>query len=134
MEEYLAAGYMSLGPETSGVAFCPQCGAEYRKPAARCSRCDVLLVDRNPAESPNAEEPADAGVLDVLIQTSLYNPIAITLAESLLRKAEIPFFVMHQDVTARQESGNALGWWSVLVARDRESEAREILQSVESAK
>lgn len=80
------------------------------------------------------EEQADADSLDVLIQTGLDHPIAIALAESLLGEAGIPFFVMDQNVAARQESGNALGWWSVRVARDRESEAREILQSIEGTK
>jgi hypothetical protein len=80
------------------------------------------------------DEQHDEGALDVLIQTGLDNPIGIALAESLLGEAGIRFYVMDQNVAARQESGNALGWWSVRVARDRESEAREILQSVERMK
>ena len=111
------------------MAFCPQCGAEYRKPSARCSHCHILLVARRPEPGTPQADDLD---LDVLIRTGLYHPIAIALAESLLREAGIPFFVMDQDVTARQESGNILGWWSIRVARNRESEAREILQSVES--
>jgi hypothetical protein len=78
------------------------------------------------------EEHPNDGELDVLIRTGLYHPIAIALAESLLQEAGIRFFVMDQNVAARQEAGNPVGWWSVRVARNRESEAREILQSVES--
>ena len=69
--------------------------------------------------------------LDILIHTGLKDPIAIGLAENLLEEAEIPFFAMDRNVAARQESGNFLGWWNVRVPRDREADAREILQSVE---
>jgi len=72
--------------------------------------------------------------LDVLIQTGITNPIAITLAQSLLEEARIPFFTMDQNVAARQESGDFLGWWSLRVPREREAEAREILRSVEESK
>jgi hypothetical protein len=41
---------------------------------------------------------------------------------------------MDQNPAARQESGNFLGWWSVRVPREREAEAREIMQSVEEMK
>jgi len=41
---------------------------------------------------------------------------------------------MDQNPAARQESGNILGWWDVRVPRDRASEAREILQSVQEIK
>ena len=72
------------------------------------------------------------GDLDVLIQTGLVNPIAIGLAKSLLQEAGIRFFCMDQNIAARQESGNFLGWWSVRVPRESEAEAREILISVEA--
>lgn len=71
---------------------------------------------------------------DVWIRTGLYNPIAITLAKSLLTEAGIPFFAMDQNVTANQESGNFFPYWSVRVPSARSSEAREILESVESAR
>jgi hypothetical protein len=77
---------------------------------------------------------SDEGDIDVLIRTGLQNPIAVGLAESLLREARIPFFTMDQNPAARQESGNFLGWWSVRVPREREAEAREILLCVEEMK
>jgi hypothetical protein len=76
----------------------------------------------------------DEGDLDVLIRTSLSGPVAIGLAKNLLDEAGIPFFTMDQTPAARQESGNFIGWWSVRVPRERELEAREILQSVETMK
>ncbi len=71
--------------------------------------------------------------LDVLIRTGLTDPIAIGLVESLLREAGIPFFAMDRNVSARQESGNFLGWWNVRVPKEYEAEAREIVASVEGA-
>ena len=81
-----------------------------------------------------SREQAHEADLDVLIRTGMKDPIAIGLAESLLREAGIPFFVMDRNTVARQESGNILNWWSVRVPGDREAEAREILKSVEDAK
>lgn len=75
------------------------------------------------------EEPDD---LDVLIRTAISDPVAIALAESLLQEAGIPYFRMDQNPAARQEAGNFLGWWHVRVPKDKETEAREILRSVES--
>jgi hypothetical protein len=72
--------------------------------------------------------------VDVLIQTGINNPIAIGLAASLLREAGIPFFVMDQNSAAQQENGNCFGWWNVRVPKEREAEAREILQNVEDSK
>ena len=74
------------------------------------------------------EEPDN---LDVLIQTSISDPIAIGLAESLLQEAGVQYFRMDQNPAARQEAGNFLGWWSIRVPKEKEAEAREILRSVE---
>jgi hypothetical protein len=76
----------------------------------------------------------DDGDSGVLVQTGINNPIAIGLAASLLQEAGIPYFVMDQNSTAQQESGNAFGWWNVRVPREREAEAREILKNVEDSK
>ena len=77
---------------------------------------------------------SDEGDIDILIQTGLQNPIGVGLAKSLLQEAGIPFFAMDQNISARQESGNFIGWWSVRVPREREAEAREILASVDAMK
>ena len=52
----------------------------------------------------------------------------------LLEEAGIPYLFMDQSVAPRQESGNFFGWLTIRVPRERESEAREILESVEEAK
>jgi hypothetical protein len=120
--------------------FCPQCQAEYREGFVECADCHVRLVDRLFEPGTLADSLADPhdqvgeADLDVLIQTGCDNPVAIGLAKTLLQEARIPFFAMDQNPTARQESGNFLGWWTVRVPREREVEAREILHSVEEMK
>jgi hypothetical protein len=71
---------------------------------------------------------------DALIRTGITDPIAISLAESLLEEAGIPYFFMDQSVAPRQEPGNFFGWLTIRVPRENEDEAREILESIESAK
>jgi hypothetical protein len=110
--------------------FCPQCHAEYREGFVECADCHIPLVDR----LPDAPAEAGEGDLDALILTGFASPVAIGLAKGLLQEAGIPFFAMDQNAGARQESGNFLGWWSVRVPKEREAEAREILQSVEEMK
>jgi len=114
--------------------FCPQCGVEYREGVVECSDCQVALTGRPREEATSAETPAHEGDLNVLIRTGFQDPVAIGLAKSLLREAGIPFFAMDQSPAARQESGNILGWWDVRVPRERESDAREILQSIQAMK
>ena len=120
--------------------YCPQCGAGYRERIS-CPDCHVPLVDElaepgSPPGSPTDVHEREGHVVnfDVLIRTGFKDPIAIGLVRSLLQEAGIPFFAMDQNVAARQESGNVIGWWSVRVPRERESEAREILQTVEQMK
>jgi len=77
---------------------------------------------------------SNEGDLDTLIQTGLNDPIEIGLAENLLEEAGIPFFSMDQNVAARQESGNVIGWWSIRVPGRMEAEARAILDTVRQIK
>jgi hypothetical protein len=114
--------------------FCPQCGDEYREGYVECADCHVPLTDSRPQAETGAGEPEGEDNLDVLIRSGCQGPLAIGLAKTLLEEAGIRFFAMDQNVAARQESGNFLGWWDVRVPRDREAEAREILKSVEEMK
>jgi len=114
--------------------FCPQCGEEYRPGFTECADCNVPLTDQPPQPEADAVGRVGDENLDVLIRTGFCAPLAISLARTLLEEAAIPFFAMGQNVGARQESGNFIGWWDVRVPRDREAEAREILKSVEETK
>ena len=77
---------------------------------------------------------SDVGYPDILIETSLGNPIAVALAKSLLREAGIPFFAIDPNSASSQEGGNSIFCWNVRVPRESEGEAREILQSLEEIK
>jgi hypothetical protein len=106
---------------------------EYREGFVECSDCHVPLTGHlQPEATPG--EYAGEGDLDVLIRTGCWGPVAVGLATSLLEEAGIPFFVMDQSVAVRQDSGNIFGCLDVRVPRDRETEARTILQSVEEMK
>ncbi len=87
-----------------------------------------------PEDNVEETEPPTPADPDVLIRTGLRDPIAIGFVQGALRDAGIPFFVMDQNVAARQESGNIAGWWNVRVPRDRAAEAREIIQAVQEMK
>jgi len=101
----------------------------------RCARVLEKGIGKRFCHDPGRSgATSDESDLDVLIRTGFTSPIAISLAKSLLQEARIPFFTMDQNPAARQESGDFLGWWSVRVPREREAEAREILQSVEEIK
>jgi hypothetical protein len=101
----------------------------------RCARVIEKGIGKRLCHDPGrCGATSDESDLDVLIRTGFTSPIAISLAKSLLQEARIPFFTMDQNPAARQESGDFLGWWSVRVPREREAEAREILQSVEEIK
>ncbi len=105
--------------------FCPECRAEYREGFYECSDCRVPLVDHLPEP-----EKIDLGVL---IQTGIYDPIAIALVQSLLREAGVPFLATDESITGRQQGGNVIGWWTVRVPAGREAEAREIIESIENS-
>jgi hypothetical protein len=77
-------------------------------------------------------DQAEEGDLDILIQTAINDPLAIGLAENLLREAGIPFFAMDRNVghARRVETFSAGGTF----ACQFEAEARAILHTVEKLK
>jgi hypothetical protein len=79
-------------------------------------------------------EPENGADLDVLIRSSIADPVGIALVEGLLEDAGIPFFRMDASVVPRQKSGNFIGWWNVRVPKAYEADAREIIRSVEEMK
>jgi len=108
--------------------YCPKCGTKYREGIFKCADCGVPLV---PDLLPEAHNGPD---LDALIETNMFDPVAIELVKSLFDECGIPFFVMDQSLIPRQEAGNWLGWIRIRVPHEREAEAREILESIAHAK
>jgi len=77
---------------------------------------------------------ADDADREVVIRSGVRDPIAINLAKNLFAEADIPYFTMDETTAARRDVESLSGWWTVLVPRVREAEAREILRSIEEAK
>jgi len=112
--------------------YCPQCGVEYRDGFSECSDCHVpLLAGTLPAEA--ADAPSDPA-LDLVVVVETNDRIQLALTKGLLEDADIPFFVLGQIATLVQDVDPFLHKWvRVQVPRDREAEARELLESMAEA-
>jgi hypothetical protein len=108
--------------------YCPQCRVEYRDGFTECSDCRIPL-------SPGTLPPEPAGLSDpalglvVVLETN--DRFQLALAKGLLEDAGIPFFVLGQIATLIQDVDPYLHKWvRVQVPRDREAEAREIMDQL----
>lgn len=111
--------------------YCPQCRVEYRDGFTECSDCQVpLLAGTTPPEPANPFDPN----LDLVVVLETNDGIHLALAKGLLEEADIPFFVLGQVATLVQDVDPFLHKWvRVQVARDREAEARELLEGMPQA-
>ena len=108
--------------------YCPQCRVEFRDGFTECSDCHVpLLAGTLPPEPDDPFDPAMG--LVVVLETN--DGIQLALAKGLLEEAGIPFFVLGQIATLVQDVDAFLHKWvRVQVPRDREAEARELLDGM----
>ena len=107
--------------------YCPQCLVEYRDGFTECSDCRVALLPGAPPE-PDSFDPT----LDLVVVLETNDSIKLSLAKGLLEDAGIPFFVLGQITTLVNDVDGFLQKWRRLqVPRDREAEARELLESLE---
>ena len=106
--------------------YCPQCRVEYRDGFTECADCHVpLLTGTAPPERPDPFDPA----LGLVVVLETNERIQLAMAKGLLEDAGIPFFVLGQITTLVNEVDGFLGKWvRVQVPRDREEEARELLE------
>ena len=104
--------------------FCPKCGTEYRPGFTECADCKVPLVKEPPA--PPAEEPP----LDLVTVFSTADPGLLSVAETLLDGAGIPY----------EERGEELEHViippivlpvEIRVPMDKADEAQEILRELQ---
>ena len=111
--------------------YCPQCGVEYRDGFEECSDCQVpLSAGTPPQEPPSRFDPA----LDLVVVLETNNGIQLAMVKGLLEEAGIPFFVLGQIATLVQDVDGFLRKWVRLqVPRDREAEARELLEALQQA-
>jgi hypothetical protein len=108
--------------------YCPQCLVEYREGFSECSDCRVALVAGAPPEPADSFDPT----LDLVVVLETSDRVQLALAKGLLEDAGIPFFVLGQITTLVNDIDGFLHKWCRLqVPRDREAQARELLESME---
>ena len=108
--------------------YCPQCGVEYRDGFTECADCRVPLSAGTPPPEP--ADPFDPAI-DLVVVLENNDGIQVALAKGLLEDAGIPFFALGQIATLVQDVDPFLRKWiRVQVPRDREAEARELLEGL----
>jgi putative signal transducing protein len=108
--------------------YCPICRTEYRDGFTECSDCQAtLLAGTPPPQAASAFDPD----LDLVVVLETNDAIQLSLAKGILDNAGIPFFVLGQIATLIQDIDPFLHKWVRLqVPRDRESEARDLLEQI----
>ncbi len=107
--------------------YCPQCQVEYRDGFTECSDCRVPLLPGTATLDPDPFDPA----LELVVVLETNDPVQLSMAQGLLEDAGIPFFVLGQVATLVQGVDGFLHKWErVQVPRDREAEARELLEEL----
>ena len=105
--------------------YCPQCLTAYREGFTECAECHVPLAAGTPPPE-NLEFDPD---LDLVVVLETNDPVQASMAKGLLEEAGIPFYTLGQIATLIQDIDPFLKKWvRIQVPRDRESEAREILE------
>jgi hypothetical protein len=108
--------------------YCPQCGLEYRDGFTECSDCRVPLSAGTPPPEPADGFDPSIGLV-VVLETN--DRIQLAMAKGLLEEAGIPFFVLGQiTMLVTDVDGFLRKWVRLQVPRDREAEAREVLETV----
>jgi hypothetical protein len=106
---------------------CPHCLTEYREGFTECSDCRVPLVAGPPPEQHAGFDPT----LDLVVVLETNDAFQIALAKGILEEAGIPYFPLGQIARLVNDvDGFLRKWVRIQVPRDREAEARELLEPV----
>jgi hypothetical protein len=106
--------------------YCPKCGCQYRDGFTECSECRVPLLAGTPAEDPTGGFDPN---LDLVVVLETNDRIELALMKGLLEDAGIPYFILGQIATLIQDVDGFLHKWvRIQVPRDREEEARQLLE------
>jgi hypothetical protein len=116
--------------------FCPSCRAEYQPEINVCPDCEVELVE----EAPPPEPPSDVALVRVFETADV---ALLPVIKSVLQAAEIPFITQGDEalgvlpvgrVGAGGISAGGHGLVAtILVARERRDEARDLLDQIVDA-
>ena len=122
--------------------YCPQCGGEYRQGFRVCSDCGVDLVDQLPEPAPADAPPADLETMQSWVGT---DPVSVlttgselqaALVRGLLVDAGIPCSVWSSGFggyLGHASGGAGFGGHRVMVHKDDEAEARELIAAVDAS-
>jgi hypothetical protein len=103
--------------------YCPQCNVEYRDGFTECSDCRVALI----AGAPPSDSFDPSLELVEVLETN--DGVQLAMAKGMLEDAGIPFFLLGRIATLVQDVDPFLHKWvRVQISRDREAEARELLE------
>lgn len=106
--------------------YCPQCGVEYRDGFSQCSDCQVALV-------PELEPVTSDSQLNLETVFESNDAFAIGLAKGALEDSGIPFWMQGDEIPARLVLVPIMfPSCRFLVPKDREVEARELLEPLQS--
>ena len=107
--------------------YCPECGVEYREGFTECSDCHVPLESGRPPEETAGFDPS----MDLVVVLVTNDRVQAAMAKGLLEEAGIPYFVLGQITgLVNDVDGFIRKWVRIQVPRDREAEARELLEQV----
>jgi hypothetical protein len=111
--------------------YCPKCLCEYRDGFTECADCQVpLLAGISPEEPASLFDPN----LDLVVVLETNDRIQLAMTKGVLEDAGIPFYILGQIATLIQDvDGFLRKWVRVQVPRDREAEARELLEQLRQA-
>ena len=105
--------------------YCPECRVEYREGFTECADCHIPLLAGSPPIEPDPFDPA----LDLVVVLETDDAVQLALAKGLIEDAGIPFYILGQIATLIQDVDPLLHKVVQLqVPRDREQEARELLE------
>jgi hypothetical protein len=108
--------------------YCPECGAAYRDGFTQCADCQVALSEGAlPPDPASLFDPT----LELVVVLETNDRLHLALAQGMLEEAGIPFYVLDQITTLIQDLDPFLHKWvRVQVPRDREAEARALLEGL----
>jgi Putative prokaryotic signal transducing protein len=110
--------------------YCPKCQCEYRDGFTECADCHVALLAGTAPEEPSRFDPN----LDLVVVLETNDRMQLAMTKGVLEEAGIPYFILGQIAMLIQDLDPFLNKWvRVQVPRDREAEARNLLEELQQA-